>query len=434
MPYEMIMAVYAMRKSRRGGDDGAAWVPKTARLPPMSWEQIKCAEAIFEALPQSMLQAYVVISDLYHDRVVTPYQIASLLSSYGNVAIVLSLMGPPNIAIPWRIMFGLFVWGNVVLRSVSLAFVTILDDLYFDNYNSVLYIAGSYVVTAFFVFTLQGKKMALNTMILSIIAFLCPVDISRFTVLSTAQPRPAQLPFATLRFLEIFACCAWFVSLQTHSCVLSTDVSYLDVVDVRGRRNISAAPTVWAANGTFAVNTINHTLDRQNSIDTSSVGSDDSVRKRWVLFDNPEHWGGLPEQHVIPRSLFPFNIGVVLSLLGAFNVISYLLTIVLPYKKIDPVPHGLQAICAKGSEFLSIRHYVRHCCCCYCRRRRSRPTDSGSSKRYAAYDMVIEFVTGIVNVENSAAAQETRAVEEQAVAQSHEDQAAVVAARREQVR
>eukprot|EP01047_Picozoa_sp_COSAG01_P101168 COSAG01_NODE_30936_length_606_cov_12.745562_2_plen_89_part_01 len=89
------MAVYAMRKSRRGGDDGAAWVPKTARLPPMSWEQIKCAEAIFEALPQSMLQAYVVISDLYHDRVVTPYQIASLLSSYGNVAIVLSLMGPP---------------------------------------------------------------------------------------------------------------------------------------------------------------------------------------------------------------------------------------------------------------------------------------------------------------------------------------------------
>ena len=40
--------------------DGAR-VDRTARLPPMSFDQIKCAEGVFEALPQSMIQAFVVL-------------------------------------------------------------------------------------------------------------------------------------------------------------------------------------------------------------------------------------------------------------------------------------------------------------------------------------------------------------------------------------
>eukprot|EP01048_Picozoa_sp_COSAG05_P016200 COSAG05_NODE_2055_length_3632_cov_6.156526_3_plen_86_part_00 len=36
-------------------------VDRTARLPPMSFDQIKCAEGVFEALPQSMIQSFVVM-------------------------------------------------------------------------------------------------------------------------------------------------------------------------------------------------------------------------------------------------------------------------------------------------------------------------------------------------------------------------------------
>ena len=42
----------------------------------MSWDQTKASEGLFEALPQSMLQAYVVIYNLYYGYEVTTLQVS----------------------------------------------------------------------------------------------------------------------------------------------------------------------------------------------------------------------------------------------------------------------------------------------------------------------------------------------------------------------
>jgi hypothetical protein len=218
-------------------------IEKTPRMPPMSWDQVKCSEGIFEALPQSMLQAFVVINDLYRGREVTAIQALSLLTSYGSVAFVLGMMGPPNIRMGWRVVFMAFVVVNVVLRSMAFSFLTILDNenkafaIEEDSqYNgwwgnvAYYYLLASFIVTGIFIFGLQKKALNLSSIILALIAFMCPVDISQFTVLKTAQPRSPQLPFAVVRYMEIIVICTMFVSTQEAIPVIPMNVQNLDLV------------------------------------------------------------------------------------------------------------------------------------------------------------------------------------------------------------
>ena len=226
MPYEVWRSWKAMRTYHIDPHTKQK-IDKTARKPPMSFDQVKCAEGIFEALPQSMLQAFVVITDLYYGREVTMLQFVSLFFSYGATAGVLGLMGPPDIDMAWRAAFIFFCFVNVMLRSFSFGFFSIsmweLD--WFGDTDSeklqwtVFVFVGSYLTTAFFVFKLQKKKFSLSTVILTFIAFICPVDISQFTILKTAQPRSPQLPFAIVRYSEIIFCCALFASFQANECV-----------------------------------------------------------------------------------------------------------------------------------------------------------------------------------------------------------------------
>ena len=118
LPWELYLSLCAMATKTYVHDpvsNHRHWVDKTPRMPPMSWEQVKCAEGLFEALPMAMFQASVVITDLYHDKPVTVTQVLSLLTSYVNVAIVLGLMGPPDINWLWRIVFMLFVVVVILL-------------------------------------------------------------------------------------------------------------------------------------------------------------------------------------------------------------------------------------------------------------------------------------------------------------------------------
>ena len=131
-------------------------------------DQTKAAEGLFEALPQSMLQAYVVIHDMYNGYEVTPLQVLSLFSSYVSCAIVFFLMGD-NINTAWRALFSAYVFVNVVLRSATISFVLVI--LVHWEYR-LLYVVSSMLMTSFFLFVLQKKKVSLSSIILNIIVFL----------------------------------------------------------------------------------------------------------------------------------------------------------------------------------------------------------------------------------------------------------------------
>ena len=233
LPWELWKSLRAMKRYRESSTGER--IDKTARMPPMSWEQVKCSEGVFEALPQAMFQAFVVINDLYRDKYVSTIQALSLLTSYGNVALVLGTMGPPDISIIWRVSFIVFVVINVALRSVTFAFATILDNqskycnapvdgIQQPCYGASTYYIVSFLITAIFVFRLQRKSRTLASVILTIIGFMCPVEISSFTVLKMARPKPPQLPFSVYRFTEIIILVIMFARLQEHSCVVTTNV------------------------------------------------------------------------------------------------------------------------------------------------------------------------------------------------------------------
>ena len=142
-------------------------------------------------------------------------------------------MGPPDISIPWRVCFIVFIVVNVFLRSISMAFAGIMmwESGYTWAGHKVLpiiaMVIGSYAVTLLFVFKLQGKHLTISTLILSFIMWLSPVEIDEFTVLKTAMPRSPQLPFALVRYAEIIACCAFFAATQSTECRLRSSVDWL---------------------------------------------------------------------------------------------------------------------------------------------------------------------------------------------------------------
>jgi hypothetical protein len=364
MPYECYQALQSMKETeRRNGQV----IDRTARMPPMTLDQTKCAEGVFEALPQSMLQAFVVINDMMKGRDVTVVQAASLLTSYGNVAVVLGLMGPPDITISWRVIFMTFVVVNVVLRSISFSFLAImLERTAFGQelgpWATVLCLGVSYLVTLLFVFGLQRKKIGIPSFILSIIAFMCAVDISQFTVLKTAQPMTAQLPFAIVRYLEICIICYWYASYQEYECLLRDGVQAIDILRSDGSRNVSVSSSheMWQNGSSQDGGCLLHLVESISAA-TSHVSCHKmeldkrtiTGNNRWVFFDNPAVYGRLSSADVAASALFPFNVASVLSILIMLNIITYVLCNVIPYKMIDSTPKGLRRLW-EGSEVKSL--------------------------------------------------------------------------------
>ena len=326
-------------------------------MPPMSWDQVKCSEGLFEALPQSMLQCYVVFNDLFHSRHVTMIQGLSLLTSYANVGFVLGMMGPPDISLIWRGVFMTFVVVNVLLRSLALSFVTIIDnDVAMDGtgHFSYLYLAGSFVVTAVFVFGLQRKEVNLASIILTLIAFMCPVDISQFTVLKTAQPFSPQLPFAMVRYCEIIWICVWFANYQVRDCVMSTQVTYMEIVANRSGRAERSLFTTSGWRGEVSGNhsIANHTLE--------PVLQDEDAT-RWLIYPKHESYGPagtLDPDLVRVERTFPFNMGALLVIVISFNMFTYLLSCVMARKKTDATPKQLKEM-LQGSEITSLTSCCR---------------------------------------------------------------------------
>jgi hypothetical protein len=385
MLYECRNAYKAMQKTmqKRMPDGRIETVERTARMPPMSFDQVKCAEGIFEALPQSMLQAFVVISDMHQSRDVTAVQAISLLTSYAGCAIVLGNMGPPDISVLWRVCFMAFVGTNVVLRSFSFSFLLIaLMDAStkqeLGTWAFRIYLGTSYLVTVFFVLVLQRKAISIDSVIGSIISFMCPVEISQFTVLKTAQPRAAQLPFMIVRYAEIIFLFSWFASLQTHTCLVRQTVHSIDLVRADGTRNVSLwnGSPLWAnatSNQSTPTNTgcipdppLPMTSCHSMEIDpTSSKGGN-----RWVFYSDDPVYGSLSPLDIAAFPMFPFNVAALLTSLVMLNVILYILCSVMPYKSIDTMPIGLERL-YNGTEVQSLTMCLR-----------------GSKERYADGDDV----------------------------------------------
>jgi hypothetical protein len=360
MPYECYKAFRSMKKTQI---QNGQMIDRTARMPPMTLDQTKCAEGVFEALPQSMLQAFVVINDMMQGREVTAVQAASLLTSYGNCAVVLGLMGPPDITMSWRVIFMTFVVVNVILRSISFSFLAImLERSTFGQelgpWATVLCLVVSYLVTLLFVFGLQRKKIGIPSFILSIIAFLCAVDISQFTVLKTAQPMTAQLPFAIVRYLEICIICYWFAGYQEYECLLRDGVEAIDILRSDGSRNVSVSSHERWQNVSTTANSscLPHfagsmfaATDRVSCHEMELDNKTVTGTNRWVFFENPAVYGRLSSEDVAASALYPFNMSAVLTALIMLNIVTYVLCNVIPYKTIDSTPKGLRRLW-QGSE------------------------------------------------------------------------------------
>ena len=350
MPYEIYRSFRAMQTWQR--DAARHKIDKTARQPPMSMDQVKCAEGVFEAVPQSILQAFVVIADLTQGLPVGRVQVASLFTSWFNIAGVLGMMGPPDISELWRVTFMMFVSLNVVLRSLSFAFMFILilqdaNELDFgDNLEDVprhwnvgIYMLGSYLTTCFFIFVVGGQSpRSIPMFIVSLIALIVPLDMSKFTIVKAAQPQPAQLPFAFVRFAEIGYACWWFASQQDYHCVSSEPIVCSNsTIQPTGLYQAFANTTTLQAGGTT----------------------------QWVFYESEPAVGAFGATAVHVQHNFPFNIASVLTFLLMLNITTYVICAALPYKSIDSVPAGFKRLWF-GNDTQRVRDVVgrgKELCC-----------------------------------------------------------------------
>ena len=200
----------------------------TPRTIPASFDQVKLIEGLFEGLPQAILQTYLAVQDINRGAAkdINNVRILSLFTSYVSFATSLGSMGM-RIQPVWRGAFTLYVLTQVVMRSVTLTYfvfqvvestATIFTLSQAAGRWLWLYLSITWWITVLFDFVNHKKGVGKSNLgptwsglFSCMFAFMVPVNIQEFTVLKTAMPRAAPLPFFVFRQLEMVAIGVWFI-------------------------------------------------------------------------------------------------------------------------------------------------------------------------------------------------------------------------------
>ena len=200
----------------------------TPRTIPASFDQVKLIEGLFEGLPQAILQTYLAVQDINRGATkdINVVRIISLFTSYLSFATALGSMGM-RIQPVWRGAFVLYVLTQVVMRSLTLTYfvfqvVQSTDTIFTLSQDAGiwlwLYLSVSWWMTVLFDFINHKKGGGSSNLVptwsglfSSVFAFMVPVNLQEFTVLKTAMPRAAPLPFFVFRQLEMLAIGIWFI-------------------------------------------------------------------------------------------------------------------------------------------------------------------------------------------------------------------------------
>ena len=380
----------------------------TPRTIPASFDQVKLIEGLFEGLPQAILQTYLAVQDINRGaaRDITPVRIVSLVLSYVSFATAIGSMGM-RIQPVWRAAFILYVLTQVLMRSLTLTYfvfrVVQTTETVF-SFNTVpgialwMYLAFSWWMTVLFDFVNHKKGTGRSNLVPTwsglfscVFAFMVPVNLQEFTVLKTALPRAAPLPFFIFRQIEMLVIGSWFVhEVYCESAVMEGMLSERDLIGFWGDCSVQTmqqvctiefstdADSAWATTFSESPELMYGTvddyktkinsfcscgLDEADETFTERECSAEDVETERVFLENeydaavvaaeeeggvppqrPLGLGGIPGQGALDKERNGGKVSLLMTFSMMFTTLNYLLVAVLPYDKSDRLHSGLRAL------------------------------------------------------------------------------------------
>ena len=200
------------------------------------------------------------------------------------------------------------------MRALTLTYLIWTVDG-FSNLGLWAYLAVTWWMTVIFDFINQkkgtgarGLTPTLSSVFSAMIAFMVPVNLQEFTVLKTAMPRAAPLPFFLFRQVRLFGSAWLTVAFLMQETALQVEMLVLTIYFIResycepGERDLIGSGSDCSAQITFSTA---EALDKERT-------------------------GG--------------RISLLTSNALAFTTFAYLLVAVLPYEKSDRLHSGLRAL------------------------------------------------------------------------------------------
>jgi hypothetical protein len=366
----------------------------TPRTIPASFDQVKLIEGMFEGLPQAILQTYLAVQDINLGKAedINNVRILSLFTSYMSFATSMGSMGM-RIQPVWRGAFMFYVLTQVVMRSVTLTYFvfqvvestnTIFTLNQAAGWYLWLYLATTWWMTVLFDFVNHKKGIGKSNLVPTwsglfscMFAFMVPVNLQEFTVLKTAMPKAAPLPFFVFRQLEMMAIGVWFVhnvyceseplpttgltsmderdaigwggdcSLQTMEsiCTIPFDIDSAD-----SKWQVELGHLEWSeeAYNTRLTNFCPCTLDGGDDTLRQCDGAEKQIeaeyREQQMLVAVNTSDGGEVTSDALDKERRGGKVSLLISNVFFFTLLNYLLVAVLPYEKSDRLHSGLRSL------------------------------------------------------------------------------------------
>ena len=190
--------------------------------PPPGFDAARIAEGLFESVPQSLLQAYSAVEDMYAGNQVSNALMLSIFTSFVTLGLSVATLG--RAAAPlWRLSFFLFAVVQAMLRTFTLSAVLVVimrkSVLAYAGWQGKLIgctLNGALCFCSVLVSVLamrqRGHEMRdVRSWAFGAVRFMIPIDVDKFTALKGVEPEPPHVRFMLWRTLELISCAVFAI-------------------------------------------------------------------------------------------------------------------------------------------------------------------------------------------------------------------------------